>query len=468
MRRMRLFLTLTCITLLLLPAKAERVDIEKAEKIARSYTHTTPRLAARKALRHSRTVTEPLQRNRSALRSAGQGVVQQEEPLYHVFTMNGDGGFIIISGDDVAKPVLGYADEGMFDESNPNLAYWMGALAQEIAGAIESGVLQDVQTKAAWDALYSSSIPLTASGDYMDPLVKTKWDQGAPYNNLCPMSSGERTVTGCVATAVAQIMKYHEHPTTRTVTIPGYTTGTRKITIPAITGTTAYDWDNMTNTYTSSSTGAPASAVATLMYHCGAGVKMDYNTSANGGSGAYSQDVVQALKTYFNYDAGIAYHQRNYYTYAVWIALLKAEIRANRPVYYAGYGGGGHAFVCDGYDTGNLFHFNWGWGGISNGYFEVSALNPGSLGIGGGAGGFNENQELITGIRPNQGGSGEQPAIRLGLSTFSAGKTSLYNVTESFSVSAGNLTNTGITTIASAYLGVLLYNQDGSYRDHKT
>ncbi|MDR3133425.1 MAG: C10 family peptidase [Prevotellaceae bacterium] len=465
MKKIRLFLALTGVALLFFPAKAERVNIEKAEKIARMYARTTPRLSARKDVRLSRTVSKPLQRHRSGLQNAAQ----QEEPLYYVFTMNGDGGFIIVAGDDVAKPVLGYSDEGTYDESNPNLAYWMGTLAQEIAEAIENGVSQDAPTKAAWNALDSNDrlIP-TASGDYVDPLVKTKWNQDAPYNNLCPKVANERTVTGCVATAMAQIMKYHNYPASRTVTIPGYTTGTRKISIPALSGST-YGWNSMANTYASSASGAPADAVATLMYHCGASVKMDYNIPADGGSAAYSFDVAQALKAYFNYDAGVAYRNRDYYPYAAWIALLKTEIRAGRPVYYSGSGdGGGHAFVCDGYDADDLFHFNWGWGGSSDGYFEISALNPGTLGIGGGSGGYNTGQEIITGIQRNQGGSGGQPAIQLGLSTFSAGKPSLNNVTESFNVTAGDLTNTGVSTIASAYLGVLLYNQDGSYRDHKT
>ena len=116
--------------LLFLPAKAERVNIEKAEKIARSYARITPRLTARRDFRISRTVSKPLQRSRPALQRAVQSTPQQEEPLYYVFTMNGAGGFIIVSGDDAAKPVLGYSDEGAFDENNPNLVYWMVTLAQ--------------------------------------------------------------------------------------------------------------------------------------------------------------------------------------------------------------------------------------------------------------------------------------------------------------------------------------------------
>ena len=462
-------LALVCATLWFLPAKAERVNAEKAEKVARSYARTTPRLTAGKDLRLHRTVSRSLRRIRPAPQGAAQSATPQEEPLYHVFTMNGNGGFVIVSGDDVAKPVLGYSDEGTFDETNPNLAYWMETLAQEIAEAIEKDVPPDAEVKARWEALQRDyRISPQTSGDYVDPLVKTKWNQSAPYNDLCPDISGTRTVSGCVATAMAQIMKYHRHPATQTVTIPGYTTRTHKISVPAIPAPTTYGWSDMTDTYTLPAAGVSASAVATLMYHCGVSVEMDYQTSATGGSGAYSSDVVRALKTYFDYDARIVHHYRNYYTCADWINMLKAEIRANRPVYYAGRGGGAHAFVCDGYDADDLFHFNWGWGGSSDGYFEVSALNPRSIGIGGGSGGYNEGQDIITGIQPNRGGSDGQPVIQLGLATFSASTSSLNNRTASFGVTAGNLKNTGASIITKVHLGVMLCNRDNSYRSHKT
>ncbi|MDR2622151.1 MAG: C10 family peptidase [Dysgonamonadaceae bacterium] len=454
MEKIRLFWILVVFSCL--PTHAERVNVEKAEKVAKSYAHITPRLAAYKNIHLSHTVSGQVKRNYSGLRSSSQ----EQEPLYYVFTLNDNGGFIIVSGDDVAKPVLGYSDEGTFDESNPNLAYWMETLVQEIAGAIEQNIPQDEQTKATWEALESETVvPLKSSGDYIEPLVQTRWNQNAPYNLLCP----EQRYTGCVATTMAQIMKYHEYPTTRTVTIPGYTTRTDIIVVPAITGTTYYGWSNMLNTYTSSATDESKNAVATLMYHCGVSVEMNYKSSS---SGAYSYDVVPALKTYFHYDAGMDYHDRDYYSYTEWINLLKTELKANRPVYYAGdSNSSGHAFVCDGYDSNNLFHFNWGWGGSSDGYFEVSALNPKSIGIGGGSGGYNLSQEIITGIQPDRGGN-EQ--IRLGLSSVSTSKTSLTGLNQTFNVTAQHLSNIGIISIPSVYLGVLLCNMDDSYRDHRT
>jgi hypothetical protein len=445
MKKFRLLLVLVFSMSLFLPVQAKRVDVEKAEKIARSYAHRTPRISTRQDFRHVRTGTKRVHRNNAALRSASQ----QDEPMYHIFAMNGNGGFIIISGDDVALPVLGYSGEGTYDESNPNLTYWMETLAQEIAWAIENDVQQDEQTKAAWDAVEDEN-PVTtrASGDYIDPLIETRWNQGAPYNNLCPSS----TPTGCVATAMAQIMYYHKHPTTGSGSYSySHTYGTQS----ADFGATTYQWSSMTKTYNSNSGTAAKDAVATLMRHCGVSVNMNYGT---GGSGANSGRVPNALVTYFGYDAGATFQSRNIYPYTEWVNMLKTELRAGRPVYYGGNGsGGGHAFVCDGYDTDDLFHINWGWGGSSDGYFEISALSPNTLGIGGGAGGFNTDQEMIIGIKPSAGGS--LPDIKMGIADFYANKTSLSDLSESFNIIFVNVSNASSVTVNTS-IGIWLYNDD--------
>jgi hypothetical protein len=195
---------------------------------------------------------------------------------------------------------------------------------------------------------------------------------------------------------MAQIMNYHKHPISRTVTIPGYTTNSNRLKINPVTGSTTYDWDNMTDTYFYYYfiPSVENDAVAVLMYHCGVSVKMDYNLFSNGGSAAYSETVPFALNAYFGYDAGISQLRRADYQYTEWIELLKAEIRAGRPVYYAGWNGkSGHAFVCDGYDINDLFHFNWGWEGVWDGYFEVSAL----------INGYNLDQTIVAGLQPGGG-----------------------------------------------------------------
>jgi hypothetical protein len=448
MKKIKTFPVLLCTMMLLfLPAQAERVNIEKAEKVARTYARVTPRLAARTDFRHSRTVSRRALRNLPGLRSAQQ----QDEPVYHVFTTTGNGGFIVIAGDDVAKPVLGYSDAGTFDESNKNLAYWMETLSQEIAGAIESGLTPDAQTKADWDALESgNSVPLRSSGDYVDPLVKTKWNQVAPYSNLCP----NQWYTGCVATALAQIMKYHNYPD-HGAGSHSYTPSNVGYPISANFGNAAYRWSAMTDTYTSAATGVAADAVATLMYHCGVSVNMEYGSD---GSGANSLSAFYALINYFGYDADFI-RIRKLYTAATWINLLKTELRNNRPVYYDGYpenNNYGHAFVCDGYDTDDLFHFNWGWGGYSDGYFAISALNPATYD-------FSYDQKMITGIKPKAGGMSD---FQMSTGSFFANTDSLSNFTDSFTISFDSTYYTKLTTgsfsACNGNMGIWLCRQDKS------
>jgi hypothetical protein len=455
MKKIKLLLVFVFSTLLFLPAQAERVDAEKAEKVARSYARRTPRLSTQQNFRHIRTVSKRVQRKSVALRSASQ----QDDPMYHVFASDG-GGFIIIAGDDVALPVLGYAGEGTYDESNPNLAYWMETLAQEIAWAIENGVRQDPGTQAAWEDFDNeNSVSTRASGDYVDPLVKTKWDQGAPYNSQCPQISGTSTYTGCVATAMAQIMYYHTCPATTGTGSHSYThSGAGQLS--ADFAATTYQWNSMTTTYSSSSGSAAKSAVATLMYHCGVSVNMNYGTKS---SSASSGAVPNALATYFGYDAGASYLSRNIYSYTEWVNMLKNELRNDRPVYYSGSSstGSGHAFVCDGYDTDDLFHINWGWAGSSDGYFEISALSPNAIGIGGGAGGYNTVQGMIIGVKPYAGGS--SPDIQMGIADFYASKASLSSLTESFKITLIKVSNAGSVAISNTSLGIWLCKSDDTH-----
>lgn len=228
----------------------------------------------------------------------------------------------------------------------------------------------------------------------VEPLLKTKWSQRAPYNNLVISNLGENYPTGCVATAMAQIMNYWQHPTQRTINIPAYTTGRLRISIPAITGTTAYDWNNMKNTTAEYITTMQKNAVAKLMYECGVAVKMDYTPS---GSGAYNTQALSALPSYFGYDNSIDIRRRQNISDVNWENLLRSELDAGRPIYYTGDDlQGGHAFVCDGYNCDGKFYFNWGWGSSGDGYFATSALNVSGYA-------FNNRQEIIINIKPNQG-----------------------------------------------------------------
>ena len=292
-----------------------------------------------------------------------------KQPLYNNFYIfKNDEGFVIVSADDRTIPILAYSTEGTFESENipENLAYWLSGYEQAIQAIIDEQADPSEEIVRQWQEMLEGNLP-QQKNVVIPELLSTKWDQHAPYNNLCP--SG--TLTGCVATAMAQIMKYWEHPV--------HGTGSHSYihptygTLSANFGNTTYDWDNMHGTVTVASPYAEQLAVATLMFHCGVSVNMIYGTEA---SSAYSEDVPYAIESYFGYNASNILYKSNY-SNSAWISLLKSELDAYRPIYYCGSGiYGGHAFVCDGYDSDNKFHFNWGWSGNANGYFAIGNLNP--------------------------------------------------------------------------------------------
>ncbi|MCK6695495.1 MAG: C10 family peptidase, partial [Thermoanaerobaculia bacterium] len=306
-------------------------------------------------------------------------------------------------------PVLGYSTTSRFDPDNipVNMAKWLEAYRQEIRYVIEHQLTADASIRNKWAALREGTEDSPDDFNGQNPLLTTKWNQSPYYNALCPYDNNHnaRTVTGCVATAMAQIMKYWNYPAKGS----GFHSydHPKHGTLSANFGSATYNWAAMPNQLNGDNP-----EVATLMYHCGVSVNMNYGVSATGGSFAWvisAQSPVQncseyALKTYFCYNPNtLQSNIRFNYTTDGWLNLLKSELDAGRPILYVGFGsGGGHAFVCDGYDNNNNFHFNWGWGGSSDGYFWVDALNPGTLGSGGGSGGYNQNQYILTGIQPAQ------------------------------------------------------------------
>lgn len=323
------------------------------------------------------------------------------QDCYHVFNIGTGDGFVIVSGDDCAPDILGYADSGTIaPESIPdNMKAWLQGYADQIEWMKAHGVKasQTARTRAA-----KSSI---------SPLLESEWNQSAPYNNECPIFvNGARSVTGCVATAMAQIMFYHQWPSKTILEIPsyqfasGYAGG--PLTVSAIPANTEFNWSNMTPYYTSSSTDAENAAVATLMSACGASVQMNYADDANGGSSASTSKVADALKTYFDYNGTAQNLGRDRFSYAQWIDIIYTELAAKRPVLIGGQStGGGHAFVCDGFDEDDLFHINWGWGGMSDGYFRISVLAPDEQGAGGSttSDGYRMWQDITVGIQKNIG-----------------------------------------------------------------
>lgn len=319
-----------------------------------------------------------------------QSTAPGTDPLYIYNSPSGHDGFIIISTDDCIGEVLGYSTEGAFDfASAPD---GLKALIDLYAGYITNNHKNAI-----------SAVEASAPGTpMMTPLTgDITWGQGYPFNTLCPTySSGTSKVnyySGCVATAATQIMKYYNYP--------AHGSGSKSyskngISLSADFSQSVYDWDNMPGIMPDTPTDAQVEAASRLAADFGIAVEMEY---APEGSGAYTMLVPTALKEYFGYDSSLRMHSRDYYNTSEWMDMIKGELNAGRPVYYAATSEdrmGGHAFVCDGYDSADYVHINWGWYGRSNGYFMINRLNPGDLGEGGGSGAYNISQEIITGFAP--------------------------------------------------------------------
>lgn len=298
---------------------------------------------------------------------------------YYIINSPASQGFTVVSADDRLPQILGYTDRGSFDPENIpcNMRWWLDNYKNEIAWYFSHSSAYDASSKPA-KAIMPGKKPIA-------PITTTTWNQSAPYNNLCPMGAGgARAVTGCVATAMAQVMKVYNWPDESVGETAQISLAGRK-----------YDWNEMLDSYTEGNyTATQARAVALLMRCCGAAVDMNYSTT---GSGAYSYDVGPAWTKYFKYDASLRYEMRDYYSMSEWNNMIYNELNEGRPVYYSGASSeGGHAFVCDGYGSNGYFHFNWGWGGYQDGYFRLYALNPTSGGIGSYEGGYNSNQTIYT------------------------------------------------------------------------
>ena len=360
------------------------------------------------------------------------------QPYLYAVQPDNQRGFVIVSGDDRFRDVLGYSESGTFDNANmpDNMRAWLQGYVDEMKH------LKAIGYQPSASAAHRTSGVKKA----ISPLIQTHWDQGAPYNDICKNYFVYKdAVTGCVATAMAQVMyysarKHGDNTYTTTVEIPGYTTG-YNYSVPAVAVGTVINWSNMLPEYTYSynnSTGKydipnftaeEGTAVATLMKCCGVSVHMDYANSASGGSSASTSAVPNALITYFGYDKTVRYESREMYTLATWTELIYDELAAARPVLYSGQSsGGGHAFVVDGYDGDELFHVNWGWGGSQDNYFALSVMNPGDKsGIGAGTSndGYSYSQGAVIGIQIGSGETVKPTPVTIGVQNFTISGSSV-------------------------------------------
>ena len=309
-------------------------------------------------------------------------------PAYYVFNADKrDGGYVIVAGDDRVPQVLGYSDEGTFDSENvpEALQDWLDGYAAQIT-ALDEG--------ATMATHITGSRPVA-------PLVQATWSQNSPYYILLPFRpNGQHALVGCVATAMAQVMHYWQWPKRPTNTIPGYVSNTLGYDMPPLPPVD-FNWQAMQDTYfTTDTIGIAAQAAATLSLYCAQAVEMDFKENS---SSAKTRNVRNALVHYFGYSPDIKTLYRSLYTTQEWESIILDELKARRPVIYAGSKlPSGHAFICDGYDGNGMFHFNWGWNGKCNGYFLLNVLNPDLQGAGSASGtyGYIISQMIVTGVKP--------------------------------------------------------------------
>ena len=344
-----------------------------------------------------------------ARKQGSKGEITLSQQSYYVFPNANSKGFTIVSGDDRLPEIVGYSRQGSYDENNlpEGFISFMKAY-QNLYNKVNLGDAEALKNLAEIKAWRNKKNASAASTSAVAPLLgNIEWDQTSPYNNMCPRyDSVHVAATGCVATAMAQVMAYYKYPKQLKADIPGYVNRCNGIPmeIPIITREEGiYDWDNMLPKYNkeANATQQQKDAVAKLMYHCGAAVQMNY-----GPESAASVSATKLAK-YFGYDADLMMDlNRSSFTLDKWMQIIDTELAAGRPVLYSGQASdGGHQFICDGKDGEGLYHINWGWSGSQNGYFDLSLLNPekGGTGSGSSTEGYNRLCSMTIGIAPDNG-----------------------------------------------------------------
>lgn len=371
---MRIRYSLILLVLIAGMVQAARVPVETARKVAET-------LVAERSVERG-NILEPQSISSHYTRNMANG------EAWHLFKLQ-PSGFVLVAGEDQVFPVLAYSFESDFDTKTmpAHVADWLQGYSDQISLVREHSVEASPEVSDAWEHYLNGDVPATEDITRgVEPLLLCNWNQSTYYNGMCPPDPdgpGGRALAGCVATAMGQVMYYYRYPQigigNSSYFHPDYGQ------LSANYANTTYRWDEMLN-----SIHAPNSAIAELLLHCGIAVEMGYSPT---GSGAYSSDAVTALRDNFGYSNAIQLVHKSSMTDQAWKDLLKNQLDLGRPMYYHGYGSGGHAFNVDGYQGDDHFHFNWGWGGSYNGYFYVSDLNPGGSN-------FTNGQGAIINIEP--------------------------------------------------------------------
>lgn len=355
-----------------------------------------------------------------------QAVMETNE--YYVFNVGQDEGFVIASGSDKTQPILGYSDTGHIDPNNmpEPLRKWFAELPTAVQYQ-EQGLRQPRNTANA-----PKKAPKVQTKNAVAPLISSKWNQGDPYNLYTPSyiddngNTQEHSATGCVATAMAQIMYFWKWPQEPCKTIPSYSSNwNQPRTLPSLAPYT-FQWDKMTDIYDSSSSQESKEAVAMLMKYVGYSIQMGYGPASGAGTGM----PPFALKAYYDYDQNLYHAIHDNYTFQEWEDLIYTELAAGRPVLISGDNSdltGGHEWVCDGYDGNGCYHQNWGWGGMSDGYFVLTVMQPDNQGIGGSTSsdGYSMSHSIVVGLQPSYmaGNTGDLDE-RLTITSIKPGKSS--------------------------------------------
>lgn len=412
-------------------------------------------------------------------------------PTYYIYTTQ-QGGFVIVSATEVAYPILGYSREGEIDMDNLpcGLEMMLGGYSQEITQARRLSLEPNAEIKSLRAGLKATD----PQGDVVvaSLLGDINWDQMPYYNALCP---APQVPVGCVATATSQIMRFWEYPE-RAKGHHSYRS--KKFGVLSHDFNYALDWAAMPKTKLD----AANYDIARFCYGVAVSMDMNFDYAYNGGSGTVHGNVPSALIRFYGYPKMVTRVARYAYSDEDWLAMMKNELDHGRPIQYGGSGkGGGHSFVLDGYDDADYFHVNWGWGGQSNGWFKLDAMNPDELGTGGGDGGFNNGQDAVINIAPPQVVLGdnnepikedtekpevdtlEYPAVTIwnpseifirytnfnGVVTYSQGSGYTAYLSKSIRVPVGGTLNyeiepvLGLATAVPAYVIAVDYNRDGKF-----
>lgn len=362
--------------LLLGSAMAAPVDIERARKFAASYMGMET-----KSVSELKLIWSP--------KAEGDPT---SSPAFYVFNRPGNG-FVMVSGDDLIMPVLAYSDRHPFkvEDMPDNIRNWMKEIQNGVKKVREQGIRRSRTVAEAW----TGNSRLSTKGVPAVELETAQWDQNAPYFNETPIVPGKgHTLTGCVATAMSIVARYHRWPEAGQGTTPAYSY-MGSPSVPENTLGRKYDYDKMP--LSAPYTMEQGKAIAALMYDMGTTVKMNYGID---GSGADCYEIPGALSTYMSYSKRALVYDRDGYSDSEWIALLKNDLDRSRPIMYSGYSGSmdGHEFVLHGYDSEDKFAVNWGWGGYCNGYFSINYLVTPDYA-------FTYYHTAVLGVEPDKDGS---------------------------------------------------------------